>query len=175
MKYKLAAVVLALLIISGALLKFLVFTEARKVHHTLLALEQKISAPADGGGLDLALYLAALKPFFTPAVSITISGGALEKQWQFERADLLRAITSAKQQNPALTVTLDFTRQDVTVSGVTARVDAWVTAQNLNELIEPQRLSVILEKGGDKKWRVATVETPRENQPQKDADDETEH
>ncbi|MDR2462548.1 MAG: hypothetical protein LBD30_02065 [Verrucomicrobiales bacterium] len=168
MKPKFIAVVLLLHLAGGLALKLFLFTDTRKVTRTLLSLQNKISAPMDSGGLDAALYLSGLKPFFTPEINITINSGALENQWQFERPDLLRAITAAKQQNPALSVSLAFTRKDVTVSGTTARVDTIVSARHLNEPIEPQRLFIILVRDEDKQWRVSTVEPPPANpQPQK--------
>ncbi|MDR1191705.1 MAG: hypothetical protein LBK60_08620 [Verrucomicrobiales bacterium] len=172
-KTKLIAAATLALIISVVLGKLFVFTEARKVHRTMLALQEKISAPADGGGLDLAWYGAALKPFFAPEVSVTINGGG--DHWVFERDELLRVMVSVKHQNPALTAAFAFTRKDITVSASAATVSALVTVKNLNEPVEPQRLLIILYQGGDKKWRVATVKNPPDNKQPKDPDDETEH
>ncbi|MDR1144688.1 MAG: hypothetical protein LBK71_00945 [Verrucomicrobiales bacterium] len=159
-KYKFIAVLLALLTVSGVALRLLVFTEARRVQNTMLALQEKISAPLDGGGLDLARYGAALRPLFASTVSVTVNHR--DSAWLFERDDLLQAIVSVKRQNPALTVSFAFTRKEVIVSGGLATVTALVTARQLtvSEPLAPQTLIFTFQRDDGRAWRLATVANP---------------
>jgi hypothetical protein len=138
------------------------FADARRVHNIMLALQDRVSAPLDGGGLDLALYGAVLKPFFAPEVEVSLA----RRQWVFDRDELLRAIVGAKQGNPALAVSFAFDRRDVRVTrNQSALVVAWVKVENLNEAFEPQALVFHCQKNEQKKWQINAITTPPNAEP----------
>ncbi|MDR0841941.1 MAG: hypothetical protein LBP68_00800 [Acidobacteriota bacterium] len=155
--FKTIIAALALVILGVALYNWFAFVDQRQVRKTLCELEERLSAPP-GSGLDAALAGAALKPLFAPEVSVAVLRDGREWRRDFGRDELLRIILGAKQGQPDLKVSLDFSLRDVKVAdGGTATVGVLVKVENFNEPIEPQRLTFTLGKADDGRWRLVSV------------------
>ena len=109
---KIGAVVLIALVVGGILCKKFVFTEERRIVKTLKTLEKLINKPL-AGGLDAAILTASLKSFFASDVLIYMDmeefpgGGMGISKGGLSRDEFVGTIGYEKQQNPALTITMN--------------------------------------------------------------------
>ena len=155
--FKLTITILGIIILSSATYSFFAFAEERRVQKSLRELERKISEPL-GGGLEMALVGATIKPLFMSKVSVAIMRNGREWQRDFERDELLRGILAIKQRNHEIVLNLDFSRRDIKITdGRTATVNVMVKVENFSEPIEPQRLNFTLAKGEDGNWKLAAI------------------
>jgi len=155
--FKTVVAALAIVILAVAVYNHLAFTNERKVRRTLLGLREKVSEPMTGG-FNAVLTAATLKPLLAPTINISFQRGGGIPRGVFERDDVLRIITGIKQDNPKLTVKLDFSRRNIKIDkGGSATVSALTSIENFGEKFEPRRLTFTFEKIEKTKWQLAGI------------------
>jgi len=162
---KIVAVALILGVIAGLLCKHFIFTDQRKIRKTMEHLQEEVSQPYTGNGLDLAMYANALKKYFTNEVQIDIQDPSYGSLQLNGRDELVQVAVAGRQVNP--NVKFSFSNQELSIlqPHKTAMLTLTVTAERTNEPLNPQNLVFLLVKSDNGDWQIARIEHAGQNQP----------
>ncbi|MDR0534076.1 MAG: hypothetical protein LBH01_08985 [Verrucomicrobiales bacterium] len=160
---KIVAVVLVFGFIVGLLCKHFIFTDQRKIRKTMQRLQEEVSQPYTGNGLDLAVYANTLKKYFANEVQIDIqdpSYGALQLNG---RDELIQVAVAGRQANPQVKFIFSNEQLSILQKGKSAMLTLTVTAERANEPINPQNLVFLLAKSDKGDWQIIRIEHAARN------------